>query len=281
LLGEPPLGGAWLAAMVLHDERGLTELSLVDTTRKRYTRQLEQRRQDPRATWVALPPGYALELVREAIDLVRSHDGGLPTRYRSFKELFGEAERAPERALVYETISPVEVSFHPEWLADSAHLVREPEVAGWSIPATEELRARALEVARAPSAALLVPGNPPEQQALRLLAEASRALMTDGRRRAVRRRLEETAYIFVATDRLARARLAVAAAQALNEPNLSPERHPFVRALLVAGLARGLQSEMVGSRRATDTLLELVERAVEGEAGRPAETTPTGLILPR
>ena len=282
LMGEPPLGGAWLAAMVLNEEEGLTDLSLVDTTRKRYQREIEQQRRDPRSTWVSLPPQYALELVREAVDTARSQERGLPTRYRSFKELFGEAEHAPERALVYATLSPLEATLHPQALGESARLIREREVAGWHLPIDDQLRRRAVEVARSAGAALLVPGNPPEQQALRLLAEAARQALTEHRRRALRRRLEETAYIFVATDRLAAARLALAAARALDDPTLGPERHPFLRALLTTALVAGVRSEegpMVAER-----LVELIERAVErgSEGGAEATTTtPTGLILPR
>jgi hypothetical protein len=129
---------------------------------------------------------------------------------------------------------------------------------------------------------LLVPGHTPEQQALQLIAEAAQQALTPLVRRAVRRRLEETGYVFVATDRLAAARLAVAAARALEDPAIPPERHPFVRALLAAGLARLLGSERIGSRRAAEVLLELIERASQRQAlTGPTETRPSGLILPR
>jgi hypothetical protein len=284
-MGEPPLGGAWLAAMALSEGDGLTEMSLVETTRKRYQRELDQQRRDARATWVALPPEYALELVREAVDTARSQERALPTRYRSFKELFGEAAHAPERALVYATVSPLEASLHPEALAESARLIREREVAGWHLPVSDDLRARAAEVARGPGARLLVPGNPPEQQALRLLVEAAREALTAHRRQALRRRLEETGYIFVATDRQPAARLAVAAARAVQDPGVAPEHHPLLRMLLTAGLVRGLgREESPSGGNLAEHLVELIERAVERESGRGPEattTTPTGLILPR
>jgi hypothetical protein len=186
---------------------------------------------------------------------------------------------------VYENISPVEANFHPEWLEDSPRLLSEPEVAGWYVPMPDDLRARALEVARGPVAALLVPGHGPEQEALRLLTEAAQRAITPAVQRAFRRRVEETAYIFLTSDRLAAGRLAVAAARALedNGASVAPERHPLVRLLLAAGLARLTGVEMVGSRRAAEVLLELIERATsqrQGQAG-PVETRPSGLILPR
>src|ERR1700716_2243718 len=44
LLGERPLGGVWFAALLLNDQRGLQDMNLVDTTRKRFLKELEQNR---------------------------------------------------------------------------------------------------------------------------------------------------------------------------------------------------------------------------------------------
>jgi hypothetical protein len=283
VVGERPLGGVWFSALLLNDLRGLPEMSLIDTTRKRVARDLEESRRGV-GTWVSLPGEYALRLVREAVDLTREVGGGLPTRYHAFRDVFGEAPAGPERALVYETISPVEVNFNPEWLDESVLLLGEPEVAGWHVPVSAELRVRAVEVARRPAAALLVPGHSPEQQALRLLAEAAHESFTPLVRRALRRRLEETAYIFVSADRLAVARYAVAAARALEDANVSADRHPLMRLLLAAGIARLLGGETVGSHRAPEVWLELVDRATEPREGNQSaqvESRPSGLILPR
>src|SRR5918911_5756467 len=183
LVADKPLGGVWFGATALNDQRGLLELSVVDTTRKRFLKDLEDARKDT-GTWVRLPGEYALALVREAVDLTREVGGGLPTRYHALKDVFGEAPAPPERALVYATISPVEVNFHPEWLDESARLTAEPELAGWHVPLPVELRARALEVARAPTAGLVVPGRTPEQQALQLLTDAAQQALTPLIRRA-------------------------------------------------------------------------------------------------
>jgi hypothetical protein len=282
LLGEPPLGGAWLAAMALSEDDGLTELSLVETTRKRYQRELEERRNDPRGTWVPVPPDYALQLVREAVDTAHRRDRGLPTRYRSFKELFGEAEHAPEQALVHRMLSQIETPLHADStnLEATIQLFREPEVVDWYVPVGEDLRTRASEVARGAASGLVVPGNTSEQRAVRLLSDAAREALTPERRHALQRRLEETAYIFVATDRLGAAHLAVAAARAVTDASIGPDRNPFLRLLLTSGLVGGVRTE---SHRATaERLLDLVLRGLQSESGHGLETTtPSGLILPR
>jgi hypothetical protein len=282
LVAERPLGGIWFTAALLNETSGLQDLSMVESTRKRFRRDFEASRGGATA-WVSLPGDYSLRLIREAVDLTREVGGGLPTRYQAFREVFGEAPGPPDRGLIYETISPVEVNFNPDWLAESPRLLAEEEVAGWYVAAPAELRTRTLEVAHAPTVGLLVPGHTPEQQALQLVSDAARETVTPGVRRGLRRRLEETGYIFLQSDRLGQARLAAAAARGLDETSgVAPERHPLVRMLIASGLARLTGAELVGSRRASEVLLELVERAAqqESQAG-PVETRPSGLILPR
>jgi hypothetical protein len=281
LLADRPLGGVWFAALLINDLQGLADLRLVDTTRKRFQRQFEENRRE--SIWVSLPAEYALSLVREGLDVTREHGGSVPTRYQTFRGIFGEASGPPERALIYDTISPVEVNFHPDWLEESARLLAEPELAGWYISVPGDLSARAIEVARGPHSGLLVPGHTPEQEALQLLAEAAQQALTLPVRRAFRRRLEETAFILASTDRLAAARLAVAAARPLEDERLAPESHPLLRMLLASGLARLIGTEAIGGRRAPEVLLDLVERASSQRErqGPSVETRPSGLILPR
>ncbi len=281
LLADKPLGGVWFAAMLLNDQRGLQDLSLVDTTRKRFQREFGEARRGA-TVWVNVPGPYSLQLVRESVDLAREVGGGLPTRYGAFRDVFGEAASAPERGLVYETISPVEINFNPDWLEESPRLLGEPELNGWYVSVPADLRSRALEVARAPATGLVVPGHTPEQQALYLVADAANAALTPLVRRGLRRRLEETAYLFLQTDRLGVARLAASAAHALEDGGVPPERHPLLRLLLGAGLSRLTGAETVGSRRAGEVLLELIERGTQQQApGGQVETRPSGLILPR
>ena len=53
LLGDRRLGGVWFAALLLNETRGVQELNLVDTTRKRYLRDFDANRGEAE-TWVSL-----------------------------------------------------------------------------------------------------------------------------------------------------------------------------------------------------------------------------------
>jgi hypothetical protein len=269
---------------------GLLELELRDTTRRRFQRDLAEWRRAPGGAWVPVPPEYALQLVREGVDLARGRQAVLPAAYPRFRDLFGEAPGGPERPLVYQTLSPLAATLDPEGSGESAALLREPELAGWHLAPTDALRAQALHVARAATLALIVPGDPPEAQARRLLGQAARELLTPAVRRGLRRRLEETAYLFLQTGRAVAARRAVAAAQALPDTGVvaggvAPPA-PLVEVLVTAGLAQALADEVVEGQPASEIVLDLLADVLEAEAEEaeleaPApETTPSGLILP-
>jgi hypothetical protein len=283
LVGARPLGGVWLADFLLNDLRGVQEVQLIDTTRKRVQREFDELRRDPRWSWTPLPAPYALGLVGEGVELARGSDQPLPQRYPRYVELFGEPPPAPERALVFDTIGPMEIRLHPDWLDESARLISEPELAGWGLEPTPELVERALAAARARYAALVVPTNPPEQQVQSVLADAGRELVTPEVRRALRRRMEETAYVMLAAGRLPEARRAAAAALDLADAARPADAQPFLRSLLVAGIARALPPEPLAGRSPAETFVELaLPSEGDQEQGRPAlSTTSTGLILPR
>jgi hypothetical protein len=282
LLAERPLGGAWLAGLILNDVKGLVELELVDTTRKRFLRDLEEWRRERQSVFVSLPFEYALQLVREGVAEARGLGAALPLHYDRFQKLFGEADHGPDRPLAYQTISPVEVQFNPELQEQASRLALEPEIVGWWLLPTEELRYRAIELVHARHPALLVPGQSPAARALQLMDEAAKKLATPEVRRALKRRLEETAYIFLQTDRFMAARLAVAAAQGLADFTTRPYQHPVVRFMVSTGFIYSLRTEVVDGQSAAEVLLELLDATEQKADEEPSPgTTPSGLILPR
>lgn len=281
LLRDRELGGVWLAVAVLHDRQGLQNLEVVPSTRKRVMRQVESFRGDNQITWVTLPPEYAMELVKEAEDLTRASGGTLPQGSAQFREVFGEAGRAPERALVYETISPVGASFQADLWERGADLFEEREVQGWRVEVPEDVIEEAADAVRATTTTLAVPGRSPRELAERALHDAvERAFAPEGRA-AFKRRLEETAYVFLQTDRAGAARLAVATAKALAESVIPLERQPFVQRLLEGSLLEGMADREVEGRPAAPVLADILRSVFEEPASpESAPRSASGLILP-
>lgn len=239
---ERPLGGIYLVAVTIDDVEGLTDCVGQDTTRKRFAeREAAMREKDPMA-WVELPPEYGRQLVQEAVGTARQAGAVVPSAYPMWAHLIDNPEEPFDRALVYREISALEARLHPTLEGESARLFAQPEVEPWFFP-PEQVRRWARELAEPPSGRLILRPETEEQRVERLVREAVRELLPPRALHGLRRRLEETAYIFLRTDREVDARRAVAAAATIEDERPLQPPHPFVRALLERSLRIALEVE--------------------------------------
>jgi hypothetical protein len=282
LMGERRLGGASVAGVVISDLIGILDIDVHETTRKRFLRWMEGVSPESQWVWVEAPYDYVRGLVREALETSREQGTKVPSEYAQVVKLFGEAESPPERALIYDTIGLTEVTFHPEWLEESGELRDTPEVGRWAFENADRFKERALDLARATPSGLVVPGNSPQDKAWGLLRDAAAELLGDHERRALQRRLEETAYVFVKQDRLREARLAVASARALADRQVPLLKQPVILNMLALTLALAVHGQALEGRDATLAVLQLVSELIDaGEPQASVATSASGLILPR
>jgi hypothetical protein len=109
------------------------------------------------------------------------------------------------------------------------------------------VREYANELRRARESRLVLSSESEEQRQERVVGQAIRDLFTPAVRRGLQRRLEETGYIFVRSERPLQARLAVAAAVEIadSDPIVLP-RHPFVRASVERSIELVIQALHAG-----------------------------------
>jgi hypothetical protein len=246
LYADRPLGGAYLLSFVLNDLTGIKDFFVRDSTRKRLALREAEAREESSITWVELPVDYAQWLIQEAAAVNAESGATLPTEYQLWREVVGEPAQPPERPLVYEEVSRFEVKMRPELLRDSPRLFEEPELAGWFF-GYQDVRQYATELRRARESRLVLSTESEEQRQERVAGQAIRDLFTPALRRALPRRLEETGYLFLRSERPLQARLAVAAAVEIadSDPIVLP-RHPFVRTLVERSIELVIQAERAG-----------------------------------
>lgn len=245
LAAERPLGGIYMVVLEVNDVGGLVDFDARDTTRKRFAEQeAEMRARDPMA-WVELPLDYARQLVEEALDLARGAGHGVPPHYAVWAPVVEGPAASFSEALVYQEISAFEARMHPTLLAQAPLLFEQPEVEPWFfLPERVEKWAR--QVAEPPSARLVITPESEEGRHERLLREAIADLLPPPALRGLRRRLEETAYIFLRTDRQEDARRAVAAAVTIEEERPLRRSHTFLRVLIERSIEIALQVKRTG-----------------------------------
>ncbi|HEY7067707.1 MAG TPA: hypothetical protein VII06_39995 [Chloroflexota bacterium] len=246
LYAERPLGGAYLIAMVLNDQAGLKDCFVRDSTRKKLAAREEELRGHQGMEWVELPIPYAQWLIQEALALNAESSFAVPLEYRHWQDVIGTPPEPYERPLVYEQVSRFEIKMRPELLEHSTELFEEPEVENWML-GYREVQKYATELRRAAESRLVLSPESEEQRTERVLGQAIRDLFAGPLRKGLQRRLEETGYIFLRTDRPQAAKLAVAAAVEIadTDPVMLP-RHPFVRLLVQRSIGMAIQAERAG-----------------------------------
>jgi hypothetical protein len=245
LYADRPLGGAYLLSALVNDVEGLKDFFVRDSTRKKLAAREEEMREQA-GTWIDLPIPYAQWLIQEAVALNAESGLAVPLEYRHWQDVVGTPSQAYERPLAYEEVSRFEVKMRPELLEHSPDLFEEEELEYWGL-GYRDVQKYAAELQRAAASRLVLTPESDEQRAERVLNQAIRDVFTAPQRRGLQRRLEETAYIFLRTDRPQAAKLAIAAAVEIadSDPVLLP-RHPFVRVLMQRSIQLAIQAERSG-----------------------------------
>jgi hypothetical protein len=233
MMAERPLGGVYAIGLAVNDQTGLRLCSVDETTRRRFTEHLQRRRADSQVVWVRLPADYARRLVGEALALNQESGQAVPRAYQTYERAVEEPTLPFEQALIYDEIPAAEVNLSPELLEASPELLSEPELRGWMFN-FDDVRGFALDLLQARQSQIVLSEQLKAERQQRIVANAIRDVVTPAMQHGFRRRLEETAYLFLQSDRLRQARLALAAAQRLAEG--ASTLHPLLQALMLASL---------------------------------------------
>ncbi len=246
MAAERPLGSIYAFYLAINDVDGLVDFSFRDTTRKRFSEdEAGMRERDPMA-WVELPLDYARQLVQEAVDNAQQSGRLIPDAYARWASLIDQPDEPLKEALVYRTISGFEVRVHPTLESETPRLFEQPEVEPWFLR-PERVAPYVRQLTEPPGARALLMAETEEQRTERVLREALKELLPPRARHGLRRRLEETAYVFLQTDRQADARRAVAAAVTIEDERPLQPPHPFLRALMERSFRIALLVERTGT----------------------------------
>jgi len=247
---ERPMGGIYMIAVMLNDVRGLVDVSGRDTTRKRFAEQESKMRETDPMGWAELPFEYAKQLIQEAVERNKEERAPIPSGYAMWADLIGNPEQPFEQALIYNDIRAIEVRLHPTLERETPHLFEQPEIEPWFLPPSQTRKwARQLADTVTPRLVLTPESDAGRQD--RILKEAIKELFPPKVLHGLRRRLEETAYIFLRTDREQDARRAVAAAATIEDQRPLQPPHPFVRAMAIRSLQIAYEVERSGTEPAS------------------------------
>lgn len=245
IAAERPMGGISFVTVTVNDVAGLIAVNGRESTKKRFAEQEStMRAKDPMA-WAELPVEYGRQLIHEGLTLAREAGRAVPTSYAVWAPVIGEPATPLEEALVYQDIKGFEAKMHPTWLGETPRLFDQAEVEPWFFePRRVEKLAR--QLAEPAGQRLVITPESEEARVARLMKEALAELLSDRDLQGLRRRLEETALIFLQTNRLADAQRAVAAAVTVEESRPLRAPHPFLKAMLERSIEIAQQVHRTG-----------------------------------
>jgi hypothetical protein len=241
LMAARSLGGVYAAGMVLNDVVGMKACAVDETTRKRFNARLTEMQADEKLALMQIPQRYARQLVGEALELNRETGFAVPRDYQVYERALDSPALPFELAIVYEEISVAEIRLDPELLAKSAAVLDEEELKGWFF-GFDDVRSFALDLLQARQSQIVLSEELKEERIERIRSSALRQVVTPPIQRALRRRLEEIAYVFLKTGRQRQARQALAAAQRLAEGALT--LHPLLTKMMERSLEIATEVEM-------------------------------------
>lgn len=245
LLLERPHGGMMMFNLAINDVVGVKDVLTEETTRRRFERRLDDWNERTELRSIAAPVEYGLALLSEALALNAESQFPVPREFVIRRGLLGELPPPPTEALIHRHISRGQSFLMPHLLDESARLLEsEPEPSSWAF-SYGEVQQYAREYRQTEESRLLLTSEPREARQERIVGTAIDTLFTPVMRRAFRRRLEETAYIFWQSDRERSARQAVAAAFAIGDTG-SLRTHPLLRAIVMRSIEMAMEVDRSG-----------------------------------
>jgi hypothetical protein len=236
--------------LVLNDEKGIVELVSAEMSRRRFDEQVSRLLGNEDLPWVEIPFDYCRHLVQEAHSLNAISGTPLPLEYLTWRDRIGRPEQEYPRPLVYSVLSSAEVRWDPRYLDRSDELFELEMFRMWVLD-RQEMEEFVRERVMALQSGLLLAGASAETRD-RLVVDRAVQRLFDLRRRALyKRRLEEMAYLLWKLTRVERAKMALAAALAMEPPDRPLVGHPFLRAMVewslevVTAMVQGEQAKVV------------------------------------
>jgi len=234
---ELAVGGVESLSIMANERKGVVRCEAIPMGRRRFFSEKATILAEEFPTWVEIPVAYARQLLHEAYQRNLAQAAGAPLDFLRWQKVIAEPETAM-RPIVYEEISPLEVKWNPQLLEESPDIIDEPEVMGWVPPPAEiEEYARRIEEAGRTTSIIVLSPWATQERVKKAKEQALEDMFGKENRTALKRRLEETAYIFLRTERPLHAKRAIAAALALQDSSVSLSANAFVTALLERSLA--------------------------------------------
>ncbi len=254
VIAAVPGRGGWDVCLGSVSERGVEHFMVVQVARKGIKPLAATVEEDSKLPLVETEAAHARYLLEEAQAASTLRGGeGLTPEFTPFLKGLAAFTGTLASPPVYGLLDAAEVEGDPALLEGSPRLLEGIGVL-WLLPA-EEVRPYVLEIEGAETSGLVLSREQRQERLLAIFQKAARELFDERRRRAWRRRLEESAFVLARRGKREEAGMALAAALDLGREPSELRVSPLALALVGRSLAP-LLAEAAGQREEESLIIK-------------------------
>lgn len=241
VLAIPYRGRRWkVMEGVVSDLNGLVDFSNDEMPRKEFRTFLDEVRRKNPFPLVEMEPPYAGFLFHQAYQITVSRNGPIPPNYARCKDEIEKIRKDYERPLIYWDIRAEEVMEDDRLLKRSGELLKSDVMETWRIE-EDQIRPYADAVREAEESKIVLSQAQRDARIHAVYQKVLMDLFSGERRLLFKRRLEETAYLFLKLGREEEAKMSLAAALDLEKPLHPIQPNPFLYQLVIKSIFTALK----------------------------------------
>ena len=245
--------GLQVIQAMLHDREGLLRYAGIEMKRKELRAMADEIKQQHGVSMIAIPWEFADYIIYEGYERAKARGQSGLENFHDIRSLIGAGKSTPETHPIDRQLGSVDFRDGP-WREQSRRLLDETELLHW-IVIDEWLREYLPQLQEAQSSRLVLNLAQKEERLAAIVRDAVKTLCAGDNGRAFKRRMEDTALYFFATQRAELAKLSLAVAQQVGEGDPGPLDVSFLTGLIQKSFGFFLSQQKAQAEEAQSALI--------------------------
>ncbi|MBI4777164.1 MAG: hypothetical protein HY788_23780 [Deltaproteobacteria bacterium] len=234
--------GTRTAISMFNETDGFVEFKSLEMSQSEFKGFLKLFEKDTETEVYPTSPGHVCILFREAVSVMSARGSTPPPGYAEWRDYVEHQSPVAATPLIFEYVSKEDIESNPVLLRRSDELIKDDMILPWVLD-LDEVEPYIQRVRQAEESMIVMSESQQRVRLAGIYEQAVKTLFTPERRDRMKRRLEETAYLFWRNGKEDLARIAAAASlDVTGEHRLVPE-NPFLLNLVEASIGLWQRTE--------------------------------------
>jgi hypothetical protein len=238
---------------MLHDREGLLRYAGVEMKRKELRAMADEIKAQHGVSMIAVPWQFADYIIYEGYERAKARGQSGLENFHEIRSLIGTGKPKPVTHPIYQQLGSMDFRDGP-WREQSRRLLDEPELRYWII-IDDWVKEYLSQLQEAQSSRLVLNQAQKEERLAAIVRDAVKTLCAGDNGRAFKRRMEDMALYFFATERQDLAKLSLAVAQQVGDGDAGPLDVSFLTGLMQKSFAFFISQQKAQAEEAQSSLI--------------------------